>query len=70
MAHQVAGLPLTKADLGNWAGYTNARSGGNEYRRLERVYGPILERKGAAYVDLDFFSVDQQDDAVRAKAAA
>lgn len=70
VAHQVAGLPLTKADLGNWAGYTNARSGGNEYRRLERVYGPILERKGAACVDLDFFSVDQQDDAVRAKAAA
>ncbi|MFJ5851096.1 DUF2637 domain-containing protein [Streptomyces sp. NPDC092903] len=70
VAHQVAGLPLTKADLGNWAGYTNARSGGNEYRRLERVYGPILERKGAAYVDLDFFSVDQQDEAVRAKAAA
>ncbi|MFD6967201.1 DUF2637 domain-containing protein [Streptomyces sp. NPDC059949] len=70
VAHQVAGLPLTKADLGKWAGYTNSRSGGNEYRRLEREYGPILEREGAAYVDLDWFSVDQQDDAGRATAAA
>ncbi|MEU6349948.1 DUF2637 domain-containing protein [Streptomyces sp. NPDC047072] len=59
VAHQVAGLPLNRADLGRWAGYTNPRSGGNEYRRLEKEYGPILERKGAAYVDLDWSSLDQ-----------
>lgn len=59
VAHQVAGLPLNRADLGRWAGYTNPRSGGNEYRRLEREYGPILERKGAAHVDLDWSSLDQ-----------
>ncbi|MEV7465294.1 DUF2637 domain-containing protein [Streptomyces kronopolitis] len=60
VAHQVAGLPLEKSDLARWAGYTNPRSGGNEYRRLVRHYGPILERKGAAYVDLDWSSLDQQ----------
>lgn len=60
VAHQVAGLPLDKADLARWAGYTNPRSGGNEYRRLVKEYGPILERKGAAYVDLDWSSLDQQ----------
>ena len=61
VAHQVAGLPLEKSDLARWAGYTNPRSGGNEYRRLVRHYGPILERKGAAYVDLDWSSLDQQN---------
>jgi hypothetical protein len=59
VAHHVAGLPLDKADLARWAGYTNPRSGGNEYRRLEKEFGPILERKGAAYVDLDWSSLDQ-----------
>lgn len=61
VAHQVAGLPLEKADLARWAGYTNPRSGGNEYRRLVKHYGPILERKGAAYVDLDWSSLDQRN---------
>ncbi|WP_331752246.1 DUF2637 domain-containing protein [Streptomyces sp. NBC_00829] len=70
VAHQVAGLPLDKADLGKWAGYMNSRSGGNEYRRLEKEYGPILEREGAAEVDLDWFSLDQQADSGRASVAA
>ncbi|TGB15520.1 DUF2637 domain-containing protein [Streptomyces sp. MZ04] len=60
VAHHVAGLPLDKGDLARWAGYTNPRSGGNEYRRLVKEYGPILERRGAAYVDLDWSSLDQQ----------
>ncbi|GGT28161.1 hypothetical protein GCM10010271_35240 [Streptomyces kurssanovii] len=70
VAHQAAGLPLDKADLGKWAGYTNPRSGGNEYRRLEKEYGPILEREGAAEVDLDWFSLDRQADSGSASVAA
>ncbi|MEU5958182.1 DUF2637 domain-containing protein [Streptomyces sp. NPDC047525] len=70
VAHQVAGLPLDKGDLGRWAGYTNPRSGGNEYRRLEKEYGPILEREEAASVDLDWSSLDQQSQPATAQPRA
>ncbi|MFE3166661.1 DUF2637 domain-containing protein [Streptomyces sp. NPDC059224] len=52
VAHQAAGLALSQADLGNWAGYKNPNSGGNEYRRLEKEHGPIIVRVGATHVDL------------------
>ncbi|MFE3558358.1 DUF2637 domain-containing protein [Streptomyces sp. NPDC059193] len=70
VAHQVAGLPLDKADLGKWAGYTNARSGGNEYRRLEKEYGPIQEREGAAEIDLDWDSFEPQPESGPSQVAA
>ncbi|MEU9744774.1 DUF2637 domain-containing protein [Streptomyces niveus] len=54
LAHQLAGLALDKADLGRWARYKNPRSGHNEYLRLEKQYGPIIEKEGAGYLDLDW----------------
>ncbi|WP_424892297.1 DUF2637 domain-containing protein [Streptomyces sp. XH2] len=70
VAHYVAGLPLDKGDLAKWAGYKNPHSGGNEYRRLERLYGPILEKDGAGYVDLDWSSLEQHADTIAAQQAA
>ncbi|WDN56138.1 hypothetical protein [Streptomyces clavuligerus] len=67
-AHLVAGLPLEKADLATWAGYTNPRSGGNEYRCLVGEFGPVQEREGAAAVDLDRASPDHQDAPARTAA--
>ncbi|KOU80377.1 hypothetical protein ADK61_09420 [Streptomyces sp. XY66] len=52
VAHQAAGVALSQADLGKWAGYKNPNSGGNEYRRLEKEHGPIVVREGATHVDL------------------
>lgn len=54
IAHQAAGVALSQADLGKWAGYKNPNSGGNEYRRLEREHGPIVVREGATHVDLNW----------------
>lgn len=54
IAHQAAGVALSQADLGKWAGYKNPNSGGNEYRRLEKEYGPIVVREGATHVDLNW----------------
>ncbi|MFJ4151981.1 DUF2637 domain-containing protein [Streptomyces galbus] len=54
IAHQAAGVALAQADLGKWAGYKNPNSGGNEYRRLEKQYGPIMVREGATHSDLNF----------------
>ncbi|WP_055529666.1 DUF2637 domain-containing protein [Streptomyces graminilatus] len=68
LAHQVAGLPLNRTDLAQWAGYKNERSGYNEYGRLVKAYGPIIAREGAVYLDLDW-SV-QPSDAAQAQAAA
>ncbi|MFF4531564.1 DUF2637 domain-containing protein [Streptomyces sp. NPDC001407] len=67
VAHLVAGLPLDKGDLAKWAGYKSPRSGGNEYRRLVKVHGPILEREGAGYLDLDWSSIEQHGDPVTAQ---
>ncbi|MGW2690067.1 DUF2637 domain-containing protein [Streptomyces sp. NPDC001414] len=52
VAHQAAGVALSQADLGKWAGYKNPNSGGNEYRRLEKEHGPIIVRVGVTHVDL------------------
>ncbi|MEV7004818.1 hypothetical protein AB0N62_45865 [Streptomyces sp. NPDC093982] len=49
-----------QTDLGKWAGYKNPNSGGNEYRRLEKTYGPILVREGATHVDLNWSGQEQQ----------
>ncbi|MFK4120046.1 DUF2637 domain-containing protein [Streptomyces longwoodensis] len=54
IAHQAAGLALAQTDLGKWAGYKNPNSGGNEYRRLEKQYGPIVVRQGATHGDLNW----------------
>ncbi|MFJ8015004.1 DUF2637 domain-containing protein [Streptomyces sp. NPDC096339] len=70
VAHHIAGLPLNKADLATWAGYKNPNSGSNEYRRLEKRYGPILEKEGAAYLDLDWSSLDQYTERITAQSAA
>ncbi|MFD8731449.1 DUF2637 domain-containing protein [Streptomyces sp. NPDC059611] len=67
IAHQAAGVPLTHADLGTWAGYKNPNSGGNEYRRLERTHGPILVREGATHVDLTW---SDHDERTRSRTAA
>ncbi|WP_331731555.1 DUF2637 domain-containing protein [Streptomyces sp. NBC_00073] len=54
VAHQAAGVALSQKDLGEWAGYKNPNSGGNEYRRLQTEHGPILVREGATHVDLNW----------------
>ncbi|MER6196064.1 DUF2637 domain-containing protein [Streptomyces sp. NPDC001586] len=54
VAHQAAGVALSHKDLGEWAGYKNPNSGGNEYRRLQTEHGPILVREGATHVDLNW----------------
>ncbi|WP_328373191.1 DUF2637 domain-containing protein (plasmid) [Streptomyces sp. NBC_00445] len=59
VAHQAAGLPLDRADLARWAGYKNPASGRVEYNRLEKLYGPILEKEGAGYLDLDWSRLEQ-----------
>nr|WP_024127107.1 DUF2637 domain-containing protein [Streptomyces sp. F8]AHE39828.1 Hypothetical protein pFRL5_165 [Streptomyces sp. F8] len=69
VAHQAAGVALSQADLGKWAGYKNPNSGGNEYRRLERTHGPILVREGATHVDLNWSRHQEQSDSGRAVAA-
>ncbi|MFD8416894.1 DUF2637 domain-containing protein [Streptomyces sp. NPDC059650] len=68
VAHQAAGVALSQADLGKWAGYKNPNSGGNEYRRLEKTYGPILVREGATHVDLNWSHHEEErlDSAVAA----
>ncbi|MGQ4402248.1 DUF2637 domain-containing protein [Streptomyces hayashii] len=69
VAHQAAGVALSQADLGKWAGYKNPNSGGNEYRRLERTHGPILVREGATHVDLNWSRHQEQADSGHAVAA-
>lgn len=42
LAHQDAGVALTRANLTRWAGYQKAGSGRTAYVELERKYGPIV----------------------------
>ncbi|MCX4682221.1 DUF2637 domain-containing protein [Streptomyces sp. NBC_01433] len=50
LAHQDAGVELTRANLTRWAGYQKAGSGRTAYVELERKYGPIVVRdEGADY---------------------
>ncbi|MFF9458062.1 DUF2637 domain-containing protein [Streptomyces flaveolus] len=69
IAHQAAGVALSQADLGRWAGYKNPNSGGNEYRRLEKTHGPILVREGATHVDLNWSRHEEQANSSHAVAA-
>ncbi|MFJ6438771.1 DUF2637 domain-containing protein [Streptomyces sp. NPDC091416] len=42
LAHQEAGVELTRKDLTRWAGYRNEGSGRSAYNDLERKHGPIV----------------------------
>ncbi|NUK15690.1 hypothetical protein HRW21_10305 [Streptomyces lunaelactis] len=53
LAHQKAGVELTRADLARWAGYKQEGSGRTQYTKLEEKYGPIVVREGADQLDLD-----------------
>lgn len=44
LAHQGAGVELTRKNLTRWAGYQKAGSGRTAYVELERKYGPIVVR--------------------------
>ncbi|MFE9679250.1 DUF2637 domain-containing protein [Streptomyces sp. NPDC006259] len=48
LAHQVAGVELTRKNLTRWAGYQKAGSGRTAYVELERKYGPIVVRADEA----------------------
>uniref|UniRef100_UPI002F912DD1 DUF2637 domain-containing protein n=1 Tax=Streptomyces cellulosae TaxID=1968 RepID=UPI002F912DD1 len=53
LAHQRAGVELTRANLAKWAGYKQEGSGRTQYAKLEEKYGPIVVREGADQLDLD-----------------
>lgn len=46
LAHQKAGVELTRKDLTRWAGYQNEGSGRSAYNDLERKHGPIVAGEG------------------------
>ncbi|WP_330351796.1 DUF2637 domain-containing protein [Streptomyces sp. NBC_00582] len=48
LAHQDAGVELTRTNLTRWAGYQKAGSGRTAYVELERKYGPIVVRADEA----------------------
>lgn len=52
LAHQQAGVELTKPNLARWAGYQQEGSGRTQYNKLEKKYGPIVIREGADQLDL------------------
>ncbi|MEU0108342.1 DUF2637 domain-containing protein [Streptomyces sp. NPDC006251] len=52
LAHQKAGVELTKPNLARWAGYKQEGSGRTQYTRLEKKHGPIVVREGADQLDL------------------
>ncbi|MBV9023833.1 MAG: DUF2637 domain-containing protein [Streptomycetaceae bacterium] len=54
LAHQRAGVELTKPNLARWAGYQQEGSGRTQYKRLEKKYGPIMVREGADQLDIDW----------------
>ncbi|MEU8759555.1 DUF2637 domain-containing protein [Streptomyces sp. NPDC048659] len=54
LAHQEAGVELTKPNLARWAGYQQEGSGRTQYNKLEKKYGPIVVREGADQLDLDW----------------
>ncbi|MFJ2949651.1 hypothetical protein ACIO8H_18775 [Streptomyces sp. NPDC087226] len=47
LAHQKAGVELTRKDLTRWAGYQNEGSGRSAYNDLERKHGPIVAGEAA-----------------------
>ncbi|MFE9424194.1 DUF2637 domain-containing protein [Kitasatospora sp. NPDC006697] len=54
LAHQLAGVELTKPNLARWAGYQQEGSGRTQYNKLEKKHGPIVVREGADQLDLDW----------------
>ncbi|MGW1496159.1 DUF2637 domain-containing protein [Streptomyces sp. NPDC002402] len=48
LAHQDAGVELTRKNLTRWAGYQKAGSGRTAYVELERKHGPIVVRADEA----------------------
>ncbi|MFI6112872.1 DUF2637 domain-containing protein [Kitasatospora sp. NPDC051164] len=54
LAHQEAGVELTKPNLARWAGYQQEGSGRTQYNKLEKKHGPIVVREGADQLDLDW----------------
>ncbi|MEU2354467.1 DUF2637 domain-containing protein [Streptomyces misionensis] len=47
LAHQKAGVELSRKDLTRWAGYQNEGSGRSAYNDLERKHGPIVVAEAA-----------------------
>jgi hypothetical protein len=58
LAHQKAGVELTRVNLARWAGYKQEGSGRTQYSKLEEKYGPIVVREGADQLDLDLHHPD------------
>ncbi|MEU6406182.1 DUF2637 domain-containing protein [Streptomyces sp. NPDC046985] len=54
LAHQEAGVELTKPNLARWAGYQQEGSGRTQYNKLEKQHGPIVVREGADQLDLNW----------------
>lgn len=52
LAHQAAGVELTRQDLGKWAGYKGDGSGRTQYAALERKHGPIVVRQEREQLDV------------------
>ena len=52
LAHQAAGVSLSKPDLARWAGYKQDGSGRTQYNQLEKKHGPIVPREDAGELDL------------------
>lgn len=65
LAHQQAGVELTKPNLARWAGYQQEGSGRTQYNKLEKTYGPIVVREGADQLDLDWRQPGGQDAGLR-----
>ncbi|UYQ60028.1 DUF2637 domain-containing protein [Streptomyces peucetius] len=54
LAHQEAGVKLTRKDLTRWAGYRNEGSGRAAYTQLEREHGPIVAQDHVQGTDIAF----------------
>ncbi|MCG7523856.1 DUF2637 domain-containing protein [Streptomyces sp. OfavH-34-F] len=54
LAHQEAGVELTRPNLARWAGYQQEGSGRTQYNKLEKKHGPIVVREGADQLDLEW----------------
>ncbi|MFD3662709.1 DUF2637 domain-containing protein [Streptomyces sp. NPDC058659] len=65
LAHQEAGVELTKPNLARWAGYQQEGSGRTQYNKLEKKHGPIVVREGADQLDLDWRDPAAPDEGFR-----
>jgi len=53
LAHQRAGVELSRPNLARWAGFANEGSGRTQYSRLERKHGKIVVSEGAGQLDFE-----------------